>query len=291
MEPAPDGAVVDAPAAVVAAPEPEPSSPPAPAPAPDGPAPDASAEERTEPPSEPPAPVPLTREEKARLLAQLDPDDLKDHPEFQRHVRRAQARTQETVRKEMAQAAEYNAQMATVDSQWRSVEESGQLHTYLNASQQNRDGYMAVQAWREAQRNGTGPNSVQFAAALVQNVKTRIAANEKLAAVSEDFDALAEEHADPAEWIHAMIERGVERRTKELEKWAESEVEARTTERLAKLGVDKAEPESGSRSKGPVNSFQPKSLQEVYEAVGNGTITAAEGNRLQREFQRLAFAR
>jgi hypothetical protein len=55
--------------------------------------------------------------------------------------------------------------------------------------------------------------------------------------------------------------------------------------------VGKAEPESGSRSKGPVNSFQPKSLQEVYEAVGNGTITAAEGNRLQREFQRLAFAR
>jgi hypothetical protein len=275
MEPAPDGAVVDAPAEPLI--QPEASSPPA-TPAPESAVAEPSAEDSpAAPPSETPPPSPLTREEKARLLAQLDPDDLKDHPEFQRHVRRAQARTQETVRKEMAQAAEYNAQMATVDSQWRSVEESGQLHTYLNASQQNRDGYMAVQAWREAQRNGTGPNSVQFAAAL--------------AAVSEDFDALAEEHADPAEWIHAMIERGVERRTKELEKWAESEVEARTTERLAKLGVDKAEPESGSRSKGPVNSFQPKSLQEVYEAVGNGTITAAEGNRLQREFQRLAFAR
>lgn len=241
-------------------------------------------------PAPDPAPAPLTKEEKARLLAQFDPDDLKEHPEFQKHVRRAQARTRDEVRKEMAQAQEYSAQMLQADAAWRQAEQAGTLPEYLRSSQQNRDNYNAVLTWRE-QQSQVNQVSQTVAGAILSGVKTRVAGHEKLSALADQFDDLAAEHTDPADFLSALIEAGVEKRLKELEKWAESEAEARTTARLAARHADKGEPDLVHGTKGKVNAFQPKDLNEVYAAVGNKTISATEGNRLAREFNRLSMVR
>ena len=214
--------------------------------------------------SEPAAPASL---DPAALEAWLDKADVKDLakvPAWNKQVQREQARIQRDVEAKARAATEET----TLVEQWRTwfdQLDEAQLRQAL-ANEDYRRAYDKVQTHQARQ----SPVAQKIASEIVTGLQQKLSTQEEFKDLPWD-ELLASN--DPAEFIHNVIERGLEKERKKMQSDLVKEIDARLTEALAKRNLavpeapDVPAAEFTPAGGGDGSSFDPRNQAQLDRAI------------------------